>query len=131
MRADTRSTCSGTRLSPIGGARRGPESRASTDVRQVIVGKDSEGYRCVEDTFEWYYSQTRDLMSRQHDGEVETFATNHDGGYHVTKPSTIPRDTKAALVTSGQAHGTHEIEKLLEVPIDIWREVTNQPQIER
>ena len=40
------------------------------------------------------------------------------------RPSKIPRDAKAALVTPGRAHGTYEIKKLLEIPIDIWREVT-------
>ena len=31
----------------------------------------------------------------------------------------------------GRAHGTHEIKKLLEAPIDICREVTNPRDIER
>ena len=56
---------------------------------------------------------------------------NRDGEYSVTKPSTIPRDATAALVTAGRAYGTYAINKLLEVPIDIWREVTNQGAIEQ
>ena len=96
------------------------------DARQVPVRKDSEGYWYVEDSLEWYYPQAQDRLYRRHTGEGETFAMNRDGEYSVTKPSTIPRDATAALVTKGQAHGTHEIKKLSEVPIDIWREETNQ-----
>ena len=93
--------------------------------------KDSECYWYVEDSLEWYYLQVRDRLHRRHAGKMETFAANRDNGYSVAKPSTIPEDANAALVKPGQAHGTHEITKLLEVPIDIWREVTNQREIER
>ena len=95
------------------------------------MGKDSKDYWYVKDTLEWYYSQARYCLYRQHAGEVEAFATKHVGGYDVTKPSTTPQNAKAALVTPGQAYGTYVLKKLLEVPIDIWREVTNQREIER
>ena len=49
----------------------------------------------------------------------------------MTNPSPIPRDAEAALVTPGHAYGTPEINKLLEVPIDILRDVSNQQEIER
>ena len=93
--------------------------------------KDSECYWYVEDSLEWYYPQAQDRLYRRHAGEGETFAMNRDGEYSVTKPSTIPRDATAALVTPGRAYGTYAINKLLEIPIDIWRKVTNQRDIER
>ena len=85
----------------------------------------------MEDTLEWYHSQLRDRLYRQHDGKVETFAPNQDGGYYVTKLSMTPRDVKAALITPGRAHGTHDIKKQLDVPIDIWCKVTSQQEIEQ
>ena len=73
----------------------------TADARQVLVRKDSEGYWYVEDPLDWYYLQARDCLYRRHAGKVETFATNRDVGYSVTKPSTIPRDAKAAIATTG------------------------------
>ena len=84
----------------------------------------------MEDTLEWYFPPSQDRLYRQHDGKTKTFTSKSKGGYYVTRPAKIPRDAKAALVKPGRAHGTHEIKKLLEIPIDIWREVTNQRDIE-
>ena len=64
-------------------------------------------------------------LYRLHDGKVETFASNNDGGYYVKTHQRFPRDGKAALIIRGRAHVTHEIKKLLKLPIDIWREVTS------
>ena len=49
------------------------------DATQVLVRKDGKGYWYVEDSLEWYYSQSQDHLYRQHAVEVETFATDRDG----------------------------------------------------
>ena len=79
------------------------------DARQVLVRKDSECYWYVEDSLEWYCLQARDRLYHRHAGKMETFAANRDNGYSVAKPSMIPEDANAALFTTGQTHGTHEI----------------------
>ena len=79
------------------------------DARQVLVGKDAEGYWRIQDTLEWYYSQSRERLYRRHDDEVEAFSLTGHGGFRKTRPSTIPRDVRAALVKPGHKHGTHEI----------------------
>ena len=64
------------------------------------------------------------------DMEVDTYASNKDGGFYVEIPKQIRRDANMVLVRPGRVHGTHKITKHLEVPIDIWREVTSQVVIE-
>ena len=52
-------------------------------------------------------------------------------GHYVARPKKSPRDANAALVTWGRIHGTCKITSHLKIAINVSREMTSYPEIER